>query len=175
MSKNLFAVAIFCLHVIPLNSFAASSASSADIDSLVEGSRSEARENIRAKIVENQRLVLEISKVQDQLHAIEKDIAEHGTEAKKDLIIAGGSALGAAIISVALYKTAGSSEVGMQLNMMGAMVVSLTGASYTILNGGKAGYEYLLLKLDEKKIPDLEAQLASLKDQLEKQTEELLK
>ncbi|MDG0815346.1 hypothetical protein [Bdellovibrio svalbardensis] len=174
MSKNLFAVALFCLHVIPLNSFAAS-ASSTEIDSLVEESRPEAQAAIRAKIQENQRLVLEIAKVSADLDKIKADIAENSYAAKKDLIIAGGTAVATAITSYMLIRKTGRSEMGDQINLMLSMASTLVGSSLTIFNGGKAGYHYIILKLDEKKIPALEATLADLKQQLERQTEELLK
>lgn len=173
MSKKLIAVALFCLHVIPLNSYA-TEMSPSDLDGLIQDSQTDAKAAIRAKIEENQRLAVEISRVQDQVTAIQKDIALHGKNAKKNLVIAAGTALGTAIVSGALYATA-RGELGAELNIMGALITGLTGASYTIIRGGNAGYEYLLLKVDESKLPGLQMQLSVLKQQLDEQTQELLK
>lgn len=174
MSKNLFAVALFCLHVIPVNSFAAN-VSNSDIDQLVEGSRQQTQEQIRAKIQENQRLVLEIDKVQRDLDKIKADIATNQKSAKRDLIIAGGSAAAAAIGYFFFMTRRGGGELSIELNYMFALGSALTGASAAIWNGGKAGVQQIMIHLDEKKIPALETQLANLKAQLEKQTEELIK
>ena len=174
MSKNLFAVALFCLHVIPVNTYAAE-ATSADIDSLVQEARPATEAEIRAKIVENQKLTLELAKVQNDLENMQKDIAENRHYVKKDLIIAGGTALGSAILSYYFRSQTGRSEMADSLNIMFSVASILVGGSITVMNAGKAGIHYLVLRLDEKKIPALQAKVAELQKQLEDQTKTLLR
>ena len=171
MFKRVVSAALICLTVVPLNTYAASQA---DIDNLVIASQSQAQETVLQKIKANQELVAQITNLEAQIQEIKASAADNRYEMKKDLVIAGGTAL-ATTIAVLYFGRATKSELGSQISatlQTGALVL---GSVLTVKSLGSGGYDYLLLKVDENKLPDLESKLATLKTELEKQTAELLK
>ncbi|HWU42588.1 MAG TPA: hypothetical protein VN132_04085, partial [Bdellovibrio sp.] len=108
------------------------------------------------------------------LESIKKDIGDNKSAAKTDLIIAGTTALAATILTIWLSRRTGRDEIA-EYNLAFSAASIVVGAAITVTKGTQAGYHYLLVKLDQNKLPVLEQKLAALKAQLEKQTAELIK
>lgn len=169
MFKNAVGIALFCLHVIPLNSLAVTSA---DIDALISQSHQQAEATIQQKIADNQVLISEISALQAQIEALKGSSEENRRDMRRGLYIAAGTAL-ATSIAVALLIRPNPSEVGGPLNMLFGAGALLAGSAATVTSLSVSGINYMLVRLDESKIPGLQSRLAELKTQLENQNLEL--
>lgn len=171
MFKRALGIALICLHVISLNSFAASSA---DIDSLVADSQGQAQAALRQKVEENQKLIAEINELDLQIQALKADIEVNRQDAKRDLYIAGGSAI-ATILALRYFGRSTGSEVGDQLRLVFGFVTGWAGVGTTTIAAGAGGVNYLLVRIDENKLPLLQKRLQQLKVQLQAQNDVLLR
>lgn len=171
MFKRTLGVALICLNVISLNSFAASSA---DIDALVEESQTEARTVVHQKVLENQKLIAEINDLDKQIQELTADIVTNRKDIKRDLYIAGGSAI-ATILAMKYFGRSTGNEVADQFRLIFGFVAGWAGIGTTTIAAGASGVNYLLVQIDESKLPALQSRLQQLKAQLQTQNEILVK
>lgn len=170
MLKRALNFALICLLVVPVNTYAADGA---EIDSLVNGSKAQAQEIVKEKLLENQMIVAEITKLEAQIKELQESQGEHNSTMKKDLYIAGGTALATAIAMYAFRG--GKAEMSIELNYMFKIVALIVGGSYTVKKAVAGGYNYYLVSLDQEKLAPLQEKLQELKVELEKNSAELLK
>ncbi|WII72407.1 hypothetical protein QJS83_00815 [Bdellovibrio sp. 22V] len=172
MLKRAISAALICLHVVPVNSFAATSL---EIDRLLMESRPQAEETIQQKLKENQELIAEITKLELQINEIQSNLGENRERMKVNLYIAGGTALATGIATFYFQGKVGRSEIADHMNLLFSTGAFLVGTGATINFLGNAGYRYLLVRIDEDKLPALQEKMAELKQTLEKQNAEFLK
>ena len=170
MLKTALNMALICLFVVPVNTYAANSA---DIDSLVDGSKVQAQEIVKEKLLENQKIVAEITQLEVQIKDLQDAKGKHDHTMKKDLYIAGGTALATALTMYVVGR--GNDEVSIEVNYMLKVVAFLVGSSFTVKTAVQGGYNYYLLSLDETKLTALQGKLEALKIELQKNSDDLLK
>lgn len=171
MLKRILSVALFCLHVTPLNSFAASPA---DIDSIVADSQGPAREAVQTKIRENQKLILEITELEKQIQELNQDIETNRRDTKRNLYIAGGSAI-ATVLALQYFGRSTGNEVADQFRIIFGAIAGYAGIATTVVSAGAGGVNYLLVQVDQNKLPVLAKRLQELKNQLQTQNNALLR
>lgn len=170
MYKRALNVALICLLVAPLNSRAANSQ---EIDGLIAESQSQAQESISHKVQENQKLILEITQLENQINELMKDIEINRRDVKRDLIIAGGTTL-ATLLAMRYFGRPTGSEVGDQFRLLFGFITAYAGLGSTVVAAGASGVNYVLVKVDENKLPELRARLQGLKQQAQAQNQALL-
>lgn len=167
MLKRAFSIALICLHVIPLYSHAASSV---EIDSLIRASKDQAHVRIQNKIEENQQLILEIDQLSAQIAEIQNDISINRQDTKRNLYIATGSMI-ATMLALRHFSKGTGNEVADNFRLLIGIITSYAGAATTVVAAGASGVNYLLVKVDEKKLPALINKLLEVKQRLERQNE----
>lgn len=171
MLKRALGIALICLHVVPLNTFAATSA---DIDSLIAASQGQSHKTLQAKIQENQQLIGEINELDKQIQTLSKDISINRQDSKRNLYIAGASAV-ATLAAIKYFGRSAGDEVADAFRIIGGMIAAYGGGTATVVAAGASGFNYLLVQIDESKLPALQATLLELKMKLQKQNEALSK
>ncbi len=126
MLKRALKVALICLFVAPVNSYAADAA---DIDNLITESQGQARNIVQQKLKENQELIVEITKLEEQIKDIQTSADSHRSDMKTNLYIAAGTAAATAIVIVALGRGNRNSEIGLELNYMFKFASFFVGAT----------------------------------------------
>lgn len=171
MLKRAFSIALICLYVIPLHSHASSAT---DIDGLISSSQEQAQIRIQRQIQENQQLIREIDELSAQIAELKSDIAINRQDTKRNLYIAAGSMI-ATMLALRHFGKGTGNEVSDSFRILMGMLAGYAGATTTVVAAGGSGVNYLLVKLDEKKLPILERRLQEVKNQLEQQNENLAK
>lgn len=171
MLKRALSIALICLHVIPLHSHASSAE---DIDGLISTSQEQARTRIQQQIQENQQLIGEIDELSAQIKELKNDIAINRQDTKRNLYIAAGSMI-ATMLALRHFGKGTGNEVRDSFRILMGILAGYSGAATTVVAAGGSGVNYLLVKLDEKKLPILERRLQEAKIQLEQQNENLAK
>lgn len=171
MLKRALSIALICLHVIPLHSHASSTT---DIDGLISISQEQAQIRIQQQIQENQQLIREIDELSAQITELKSDIAINRQDTKRNLYIAAGSMI-ATMLALRHFGKGTGNEVSDSFRILMGILSGYAGAGTTVVAASGGGVNYLLVKLDEKKLPILERRLQEVKNQLEQQTENLAK
>lgn len=171
MLKRALSIALICLHVFPLHSHAVSTT---DIDGLITTSQEQAQTRIQQQIIENQQLISEIEQLSAQINELQSDIAINRQDTKRNLYIAAGSMI-ATMLSLRHFGKSTGNEVSDSFRILMGILAGHAGAATTVVAAGGSGVNYLLVKLDEKKLPILERRLQEAKSQLEQQNANLAK
>ena len=124
------------------------------------------------KLLENQKLANEIHDIEKQIADIRANQSSNTTKLKKHIIIGTTTLIGTGL-AVTLLKKTGKYGEGAIFNLIIAYAIQYVGAAGVVYQTAQGGYQYYLIKLDEKKIPELQKNLQDLQAKLQKQNDEL--
>lgn len=170
MGFKTLSTAFICLSVISLNSFASPST---ELDQIIETGKIDAQVVIQEQLQNNNKLILEITELEDQIGKLKTAIAINSTDTRRDLYIAAGSAIGT-MLALKYFGRSTGNEVADSMRILMGIVTAYTGAGVTLISLGASGVNYIQVKIDQKNIAPLEVRLRELKSKLVEQNLKLL-
>lgn len=169
MKRKALKLALVCLHVISFDTFAANSI---DIDSIVSESQESAQVQIQKKVRDNAALLEEIQQLEEQIKALQENVAINNKDIKRDLYIAGGTII-ATVLARIYFNRSVKNETADQFRILLGIASTYIGSAITVVSSGASGVNYVLVHIDQNKISLFQEKLEKLKEKIQSENQAL--